>query len=61
LSENFFASNPLEDSLKMDFFYFCSDDDKFIQTCKGQSDFQILLFLKNKYNEYLMNLKDDKD
>jgi hypothetical protein len=61
LSENFFASNPLEDSLKMDFFYFCSDDDKFIQTCKGQSDFQILLFLKKKYNEYLMNSKDAKD
>jgi len=61
LSKDFFASNPLADDLKMDFFYFCADDKNFIQHCKNQTDFKILIFLRMKYKQYQANLNSDKD
>lgn len=61
LSEEFFTSNPLDKDLIMDFFYFCSDDKDFMVFCSKQTDFKILLFLKMKYNQYLDNLKLNKD
>jgi len=56
LAKDFFASNPMEEGLKMDFFYFCSDDDNFIKYCKNQTDFKILIFLRMKHRQYLENL-----
>lgn len=61
LSEVFFEFNPLEDSLIMDFFYFCQEDENFMMACKNQSDFKILLFLENKYDQYINNLKLKND
>lgn len=61
LSEVFFKLNPLEESLIMDFFYFCQEDENFMLACKNQSDLKILQFLENKYNQYLNNLKLKKD
>ncbi|WP_445956333.1 hypothetical protein [Yeosuana sp.] len=61
LSKDFFVSNPLEDDLKMDFFYFCADDENFIKHCKHQTDFKILIFLRMKYRQYVENLNDKKD
>ena len=55
LSKDFFASNPLNEDLKMDFFYFCADDDRFIKHCKNQTDFKILVFLRMKYKQYMAN------
>jgi len=52
LSKDFFASNPLEEDLRMDFFYFCSDDVNFLESCKNASDFKVLLFLRMKYKQY---------
>lgn len=60
LSKDFFISNPLEDDLKMDFFYFCADDENFIKYCKNETDFKILIFLKHKYNQYMQNLETQK-
>lgn len=57
LAKDFFTSNPMEDYLKMDFFYFCADDENFIKYCKNETDFKILIFLKHKYRQYMENLK----
>ena len=61
LSKDFLMSNPLDEDLVMDFFYFCADDENFIKYCKNQTDFKILIFLRMKYKQYLENLKTDKD
>jgi hypothetical protein len=61
LSKDFFASNPLDDVLKMDFFYFCADDLNFLKHCKGESDFKILIFLRMKYRQYLENVNSTKN
>jgi len=61
LSEVFFELNPLEESLIMDFFYFCQEDENFMNACKNQSDLKILQFLGNQYNQYINNLKLKQD
>jgi CarboxypepD_reg-like domain len=61
LAKDFFASNPLEEDLRMDFFYFCADDERFIKYCKNETDFKIMTFLRMKYKEYLENLKEGKN
>lgn len=60
LSKDFFASNPLGEALKMDFFYFCADDENFIKHCKNQTDFKILIFLRMKYIQYTANINSSK-
>lgn len=57
LSKDFFMSNPLDEALKMDFFYFCADDENFIEYCQNETDFKILIFLRHKYKQYMENLK----
>jgi len=61
LCKDFFALNPLDESLKMDFFYFCADDENFIQHCKNQTDFKILIFLRMKYKQYLVTSTLNKE
>ena len=61
LAKDFFASNPLNEELKMDFFYFCSDDENFLKHCKNETDFNILLFLRTKYRQYIKNVKTSQD
>lgn len=61
LSKDFLASNPLEEDLVADFFYFCSDDENFIKRCKNQTDFNILVFLRMKYKQYKININLSKD
>ncbi|ULC60475.1 carboxypeptidase-like regulatory domain-containing protein [Flaviramulus sp. BrNp1-15] len=61
LSKDFFASNPLDEDLKTDFFYFCADDENFIKHCKNQNDFKILNFLRMKYRQYLENTNQTKN
>ncbi|CAH8283850.1 hypothetical protein EV196_103480 [Mariniflexile fucanivorans] len=60
LAKDFFASNPMEEDLKMDFFYFCADDENFIKYCENQSDFKILIFLRQKHKQYMENLNPNK-
>ncbi len=53
-SEDFFNNNPLEDNLKMEFFYFCSEDETFTERCSG-NDIETLEFLQEKYTQYQAN------
>ena len=57
VSKDFFASNPLEADLRMDFWYFCSDDVNFLKFCKNKTDFKVLMFLRMKYKQYLERLE----
>lgn len=61
LAKDFFASNPLDEDLKMDFFYFSADDENFMKHCKNQTDFNILIFLRMKYRQYIENLEGTTD
>jgi hypothetical protein len=61
LAKDFFSSNPLDEPLRADFFYFCADDENFIKQCKNKGDFEILIFLRMKYRQYLENLKTNED
>jgi hypothetical protein len=54
LSKDFFNNNPLEDNLKMEFFYFCSEDETFTERCSG-NDIATLEFLQEKYVQYQAN------
>jgi hypothetical protein len=61
LSENFFITYPLADSLKTDFFYFCSEDENFEQRCKGKSDIEVFEFLVEKIVAYKANLNSKEN
>lgn len=61
LGKDFFLSNPLDDDLKMDFFYFCADDENFVLHCKNQTNFKILAFLRMKYKQYQENRDSAED
>ena len=61
LSENFFIAYPLDESLRTDFFYFCSDDKNFEKRCKARSDIEVFEFLAEKVIEYKNNLNEIKD
>ncbi len=61
LSKDFFASNPLDEALRMDFFYFCADDENFVKYCKNRTDFEILIFLRHKYKQYVENVETEND
>lgn len=58
LAKDFFISNPLDSNLHADFFYFCADDVNFLKYCKNKSDFEVLIFLRHKYKQYLKNLNE---
>lgn len=61
LGKDFFAFNPLDESLKKEFFYFCADDENFIEKCKNQTDFEILKFLGIKYTQFVKNRNETDD
>lgn len=53
----FFTMETLPESSRNDFFYFCSEDENFVNRCKAKSDLEILEFLREKLLEYKSNLK----
>lgn len=61
LSEDCFSVNPLAKELRMDFFYFCSEDKNFSRCCEDKSDIEVFQFLKEKYLEYKINLNKKED
>lgn len=61
LSNVFFKLNPLQESLIMDFFYFCQEDENFMMACNNQSDLKIWQFLEVKHKQYINNLNLKKD
>lgn len=61
LTENFFVIYPLEESMKNDFFYFCSEDENFEKRCKGKSDMEVFEFLAEKIVAYKANLNEKRN
>ncbi|MCF7560547.1 carboxypeptidase-like regulatory domain-containing protein [Sabulilitoribacter multivorans] len=61
LSKDFFYMYPLHEDLKMDFFYFCADDENFLKACKNKLDVEVLNFLKMKYSQYMENVNSTKN
>jgi hypothetical protein len=61
LTDNFFKVYTLDEKLRTDFFYFCSEDENFEKRCKGKSDIEVFEFLAEKIVAYKSNLKEDKD
>ena len=57
LTEDFFVTYPLDETLRTDFFYFCSDDENFEKRCKDKSDIEVFEFLAEKMTVYKANLK----
>jgi hypothetical protein len=57
LGDVFFKEHPLEEDQKMDFFFFCSEDKNFMQRCSS-SEMEAFIFLKEKYQQYQINLKE---
>jgi hypothetical protein len=57
LTEDFFIIYPLDESLRTDFFYFCSEDENFEKRCKDKSGIEVFEFLAEKMSAYKANLK----
>ena len=58
LADDFFKTYPLEEDLRTDFFYFCSDDLDFEARCEGRSNIEVFEFLVEKMAQYKANLKE---
>lgn len=56
-SESFFSANFLAQDLRADFFYFCQEDPNFRDRCKGKSDLEVIQFLKEKLQQYKINME----
>lgn len=52
LSHDFFITFPLDEERRIEFFFFCSEDENFQARCKNKSDIEVFEFLKEKYTEY---------
>ena len=61
LSDNFFLTYPLDEALRTDFFYFCSEDENFENRCNNRSDIEIFEFLGEKIVAYKSNLASKND
>ncbi|MEO6348170.1 MAG: carboxypeptidase-like regulatory domain-containing protein [Aquaticitalea sp.] len=57
LSETFFEYNRLEESLRTEFFFFCSEDEQFDTICRIKNDITTLEFLKVKLEDFKTNLQ----
>lgn len=53
-----FLDDTLPETLRNDFFYFCSEDNNFVNRCKAKSDLEILEYLKGKLVQYKSNSKN---
>jgi hypothetical protein len=60
-ADDLFENETLEDHQMVDFFYFASDDDVFLQLCKSKNDLQIYVFLQEKLKVYKANLSETKN
>lgn len=60
-SDDLFSVYPLEESLQMEFFYYCTENDDFASRCKGKSDIEVFEYLKEKIVSFKKNLTLTKD
>ncbi|WP_435412397.1 carboxypeptidase-like regulatory domain-containing protein [Psychroserpens mesophilus] len=59
LSELLFNTKVLEESKRVEFFYFVSDDPNFLPLSKLNNDLKMLEFLQKKLEEFKMQIEDD--
>ncbi|WP_431137210.1 carboxypeptidase-like regulatory domain-containing protein [Psychroserpens mesophilus] len=59
LSEMLFDIDNLEESKRIEFFYFVSDDPNFLPLSKAESDLVMLKFLQQKLEEFKTQLEKD--
>lgn len=59
LSEILFSIDDLEDSKRVAFFYFVSDDPKFLSLSKLHNDLKMLEFLQEKLEHFKSQIEDD--
>lgn len=60
-SDAIFGELIIEEQLKRDFFYFASDDPKFLELCKSNYPMEMYEYLVEKLINYKDNLEDVKD
>lgn len=61
LSNDLFTLEPLHKDYVMEYFYFVSEADDFLERCNNQSDIQILEYLLQKIRVYKENKLQSKD
>ncbi|WP_229796775.1 carboxypeptidase-like regulatory domain-containing protein [Algibacter mikhailovii] len=61
LSDEFFVLNPLDEDVRMDYFYFCMDDKDFMNACNNKTDLEVLVFMEKKYVQYVQNRTQNKN
>ncbi|WP_456441445.1 carboxypeptidase-like regulatory domain-containing protein [Psychroserpens sp.] len=59
LSEMLFDIDNLEESKRVEFFYFVTDDPNFLPLSKTKNDFKMLEFLQLKLKEFKFQIEDD--
>jgi hypothetical protein len=60
-SDAIFGELIIEENLKQDFFYFASDDPKFLEICKSNYSMEMYEFLVEKLINYNDNLNEGED
>jgi hypothetical protein len=60
-SDELFGHLELEDHLKMEFFYYASEDPKFLEVCELENDFELYQFLIDKLLAFNIQVESDKD
>lgn len=60
-SEDLFATYPLDEPLRMEFFYYCTEEEDFEARCKDKSDLEQFEYLKEKIVLYKKNNTLTKD
>ncbi|WP_052172518.1 carboxypeptidase-like regulatory domain-containing protein [Psychroserpens jangbogonensis] len=61
LSDELFGHIELEETLKMEFFYYASEDPKFLEACKLESDIKLFEFLIDKLLAFNIQVEGSED
>ena len=60
-SESIFGGFDIEENQKQDFFYFASEDPRFLELCKSDYSMKMFQFLVDKLVNYQENQDEIKD
>lgn len=60
-SESIFGGYEIEENQKQDFFYFASEDPRFMELCKSENSMEMFEFLVDKLVNYQENQEETKD
>ena len=60
-ADDLFANETIEEPKMVEFFYFASDDDRFLQICKSKNELLLYEFLQEKLKIFKTHLQESKD